>query len=134
MGIYHRFRRQIGLELSTNNTTVPVRPGNLAPNATVVRSILLHLCLVDVGQALPGVPRHLFLGVHSLNLNQRSVRVLVRLRPSPTQNSKRSQKSLEKQKPKSPLTSLTPFLQYKKKFNFFFNVLGKAISFKQRNR
>lgn len=74
---YHGFRRQIGLELSTNDTRVSVRPDNLSPNATIVGAVLLHLSLVDVSQALPSVPPNLLLGVHSLDLKQRRVRVLV---------------------------------------------------------
>jgi len=68
-----------------------MRPGDLSPNATVVAAVRLHLGLVDVRQPLPGVPRHILLGVHILDLNQRRARVLIRLGPEgkkKTQNQK----------------------------------------------
>ena len=79
---YHGFRRKVRLELSTNDTAVTVRPGDLSPDAPIVGPILLHLGLVDVRQSLPAVPIHLLLGVHSLHLDQRRVWVLVRFRPN----------------------------------------------------
>lgn len=74
---YHWSRRKVWLEFCTNNTTVTVRPCNLAPNAAVMSSILLHLGLVDICHPLASIPRYLFLGVHSLDLDERCVRVLV---------------------------------------------------------
>lgn len=62
---YHGLRRQIGLELSTHNPTVPMGPGQLSQNATVMAAILLHLRLLNVGHALARVPSNLLLGVHS---------------------------------------------------------------------
>jgi len=47
-----------------------MRPGDLAPDAAIVGSILLHLGLVDVCHPLPSIPCNLFLGVDSLNLDQ----------------------------------------------------------------
>lgn len=61
-------------------------PGHLPPNATVMAAILLHLRLVDVGHALAQVPCYLLLGVHPLDLDQRRVRILVRLRPATPTN------------------------------------------------
>jgi hypothetical protein len=55
--------------------------GDLAPDAAVVRAAALGLGLVHVRHPLPAVPRHLLLGVHPLDLHQRRVLVLVRLRP-----------------------------------------------------
>lgn len=66
----HGFRWEVGLELSSDNTAVTVWPADLSPNATVVRSILLHLSLVDVCHALPEVPSDLLLSVNTLDLNQ----------------------------------------------------------------
>lgn len=63
-----------------------MRPRDLAPNATVVAAVLLHLGLVYVRQALTSVPGHLFLGVHILDLNQRRTRILIRLGPVKNQN------------------------------------------------
>ena len=80
---YHGFGRQVGLELSTNNTTVTMWPDNLAPNAAIVGTVLLHLSFVDVRQTLATVPINLLLGVYSLNLEQRGVWILVRLGPNP---------------------------------------------------
>ena len=67
---YHGFGRQVGLEFSTNNATVTMRSSDLSPNASVVRTVLLHLGLVNVSQAFAAVPCHLLLGVHSLDLDQ----------------------------------------------------------------
>lgn len=66
---YHGLGREVGLELSANNATVTMRPNDLSPNATVVRSVLLHLGLVNVRHALPLVPSDLLLRVHSFDLN-----------------------------------------------------------------
>lgn len=68
--VTHGFRRKIGGELSTNNTSVTMRPANLAPNAAVVGPILLSLSLVNVCNLLPQIPRHFFLCVHSFDLHQ----------------------------------------------------------------
>lgn len=76
----HRFGWQVGPELSPDNATVPMRASNFSPDASVVRTLLLDLGLVDVSQALPAVPSYLFLGVHALDLDQRRVLLLVRLR------------------------------------------------------
>jgi hypothetical protein len=81
---YHGFWWKIRLELSTNNTTVTMRPNHLPPNAAIVGTILLHLGLVDISHALASIPRNLLLCVHSLNLDQRGVWVLVRLGPEPS--------------------------------------------------
>lgn len=78
---YHGFGREVGLELGANNTTVTMRPNHLAPNAPIVRPVLLHLSLVDISHALTCVPPHLLFRVHTLDLDQRCVWVLVRLRP-----------------------------------------------------
>lgn len=67
---YHGLGRQVGLEFSTDNATVTMRSSDLAPNAAVMRPILLHLGLVDVSHAFAAVPCHILLGVHSLNLDQ----------------------------------------------------------------
>ena len=83
---YHGFRGQVRLELSSDNAAVTVRPANLPPNAAVVRSILLNLSLVDISHLFTKVPIHFLLGVHSFDLNQGRVWVLVRLRPFVTQN------------------------------------------------
>ncbi len=48
----HGLGRQIGLELGSDNTTVTVRSDDLSPNATKVRSVLLHFGLVDVRHSL----------------------------------------------------------------------------------
>ena len=74
---YHRLWWKIWLEFCTNNTTVTVRPCNLTPDATVMGSILLHLGLVDICHSLASIPCYLLFGVHSLNLDQRCVWVLV---------------------------------------------------------
>ena len=74
---YHWFGRKIWFEFGTNNTTVTMRPCNLAPYATVMGSVLLHLGLVDICHFLAGIPSNLFLSVHSFNLDQRCVWVLV---------------------------------------------------------
>jgi len=58
-----------------------MRPSDFAPNATVVRTVLLCLCLVDVSQTLTLVPIDLLLSVHTFNLDERSVGILVRLGP-----------------------------------------------------
>lgn len=81
---YHGFWGKIGLELSTNNTTVTMWTRDLSPYATVVRVILLNLGLVNVSQAFTKVPRYFLLSVNSLNLYQRCVWVLIRLRPITT--------------------------------------------------
>lgn len=57
---------------------------DLSPYATVVRVILLNLGLVNVSQAFTKVPRYFLLSVNSLNLYQRCVWVLIRLRPITT--------------------------------------------------
>ena len=57
-----------------------MRASNFTPDASVVRTLLLNLGLVDVSQTLPAVPGYLFLGVHALDLDQRRVFLLVRLR------------------------------------------------------
>jgi len=54
-----------------------MRPGDLAPNASIVASVLLYLGFVNVGHALPSVPRNFFLGVYILNLDKRSIWVLI---------------------------------------------------------
>ena len=77
---YHRLGWQVGLELGSNNATVSVRPSDLAPDAAVMRAVLLDLGLVDVGHPLPAVPLNFLLGVHTLDLDQRCVWVLIRLR------------------------------------------------------
>ena len=64
-----------------------MRPRDLAPNATVMAAVLLHLGLVYVRQALTSVPGHLFLSVHILDLNQRRAGVLIRLGPLVSKNS-----------------------------------------------
>lgn len=92
---YHGFGWQIGSELSTNDATVTMRPGNLAPNAAVVAPILLHLGLVDVRQALSSVPCHLLFGVHSIDLNQGGAWVLVRLRPNQNNQSAQTLVSIQ---------------------------------------
>lgn len=56
-----------------------MRPPDLAPNATIVRSVLLDLGLVNVSHFLSTVPRHLLFGIHPLDLNQGRVRVLIGL-------------------------------------------------------
>lgn len=78
---YHGFGRKVRLELGANNTTVTMRPNDLSPNAAVMATVLLDLGLVYVSHFLPTVPCYLLLRVHALDLNQRSVWVLVRLRP-----------------------------------------------------
>jgi hypothetical protein len=67
---YHGLWRQVGLELSSDNTAVSMRPCDLAPNAAIMGSLLLHLGLVDVCHALTSIPCNFFLGVDSLNLDQ----------------------------------------------------------------
>jgi len=79
--VYHGFGGEVRLELGTDYTAVTMRPADLAPNAAIVRPILLNLSLVNVSQLLPQVPGNLLLGVHPLDLNQRCVWVLVRLGP-----------------------------------------------------
>jgi len=54
-----------------------MRPRNLPPNAAVMASILLHLSLVNIGHSLAGIPPYFFFGVHSLNLDQGCVGILV---------------------------------------------------------
>ena len=79
--VYHGFGGKVGLELGTDYTAVTMGPADLTPNASVVRPILLNLGLVNVSQLLPQVPGNLLLGVHSLDLNQGCVWVLVGLGP-----------------------------------------------------
>ena len=64
--------------------------GDLAPDATDGPVVALGLGLVDVGDALPGVPGHVLLGVHPLDLQQRRALVLVRLGPAPPRNQVRN--------------------------------------------
>jgi hypothetical protein len=77
----HGGGREVGPELGADDTGVAVRAGDLAPDAADGGVVALRLGLVDVGDALPGVPPNLLLGVHPLDLQQRRVLVLVRLRP-----------------------------------------------------
>lgn len=74
---YQGSRRQVTPESGTDNSTVTVWTGNLAPNTTELGSILLGLGLVYVGQPLSKVPVHLLGGVHSLDLKKRCAWVLV---------------------------------------------------------
>jgi len=83
---YHGLWRQVGLELSSDNTAVSMRPCDLAPNAAIMGSLLLHLGLVDVCHALTSIPCNFFLGVDSLNLDQWCVGILVGLRPNHQNN------------------------------------------------
>ena len=82
----HGLRREVGLELGADDAGVAVRAGDLAPDAPVARLAALGLGLVDVRHALAGVPRDVLLGVHPLDLHQRRVLVLVRLRPTTTRH------------------------------------------------
>nr|GMC63903.1 LIM domain-containing protein WLIM2b-like [Ipomoea batatas] len=49
---HHGFGWEVGLELSSDDATVAVRPADLSPDAAVVRAALLGLSLVDVGHTL----------------------------------------------------------------------------------
>ena len=80
---HHGFRREVGLELGTDDAAVAVWARDLAPDAPVPRPLGLRLRLVDVRHPLTAVPCHLLLGVHALDLHQRGVLVLVGLRPDP---------------------------------------------------
>ena len=80
--IYHGGGREVGPELGADDAGVAVRAGDLAPDAADGGGVAFRLGLVDVGDALPGVPPNLLLGVHPLDLQQRRVLVLVRLRPA----------------------------------------------------
>lgn len=84
---YHGFRWKVWCELSTDNTSVTMRPSDFAPNATVVWAILLSLCFVDVSHALSLVPVNLLLSVHTFNLDEGSVGILVWLGPENILNS-----------------------------------------------
>lgn len=63
-----------------------MRAGDLAPNAPELGSILLGLGLVNVSQPLAKVPVHFLRSVHSLDLEEGSAGVLVRLRPLVPEN------------------------------------------------
>jgi hypothetical protein len=78
----HGLRREVGLELGTDDARVSVRTGDLAPDAPVAGLIALGLGLVDVRHALASVPRDILLGVHPLDLHERRGLVLVRLGPA----------------------------------------------------
>ena len=95
---YHGFWWKIGRELGTNNAAVTVRPSHLTPNAAIVTPILLHFGLVDISHTLASIPPNLLLGVHSLNLDQGCVGVLVWLGPdpSPPSNIQTIYKSIQK--------------------------------------
>lgn len=99
---YHGFGREVGLELGANNTTVTMRPNHLAPNAPIVRPVLLHLSLVDISHAFTCVPPHLLFRVHTLDLDQRCVWVLVRLRPLKNKT-KQIRKTQKRVKPNNTL-------------------------------
>lgn len=58
-----------------------MRARDLAPDAPDAGAVALGLGLVDVGDPLAAVPRHVLLGAHALDLQQRGVLVLVRLGP-----------------------------------------------------
>jgi len=58
-----------------------VRARHLAPDAPDAGAVALGLGLVDVGDPLAAVPRHILLGADALDLQQRRVLVLVRLGP-----------------------------------------------------
>nr|GMC95968.1 hypothetical protein VITISV_014592 [Ipomoea batatas] len=49
---YHGFRRKIGLELSSNDAAIAVRPADLSPDAAVVRAADLRFGLVHVRHTL----------------------------------------------------------------------------------
>ena len=76
-GTHHGLRGEVGLELGADDAGVTVGADDLAPEAAVVGAAALGLGLVDVGHALPGVPRHVLLGVEPLDLQQGRALVLV---------------------------------------------------------
>ena len=61
-----------------------MRARHLAPDAPDAGAVALGLSLVDVGDPLAAVPRHILLGADALDLQQRRVLVLVRLGPAST--------------------------------------------------
>ena len=76
-----RVGRQRLPELAANDSRASVRPRHLSENHPIVRSLLQGLGLVDVGKPLSKVKVGLLLGLDSLQLDQRSVVVLVGLGP-----------------------------------------------------
>lgn len=80
-GAYHGCGQQVGPVLRVHDTGVAVWACDLAQDASDGVVIALELGLVDVGDALVGVPGRTLLGVHLFDLEQRRALVLVRLGP-----------------------------------------------------
>jgi hypothetical protein len=79
---YQGRRGKVAPESGADNSTATVRADHLAPNAPELRSILLGLGLVHVGQPLSKVPVHFLTCIHTFNLKERGAGVLVRLGPA----------------------------------------------------
>lgn len=89
-GTHHGGGGEVGAELRAHDAGVAVGARDLAPDAADGGAAALGLGLVDVGDALAGVVRHVLLGAHPLHLEQRRALVLVRLGPAPPQNQVRN--------------------------------------------
>ena len=77
----HGSGRKISSELCSYHAVVSMSLSDSAPDDSESAVVACVLCLVDVSQTLTLVPINLLLSVHTFNLDERSVRVLVRLGP-----------------------------------------------------
>ena len=73
--------RQIGSELRTNSATISMLGGHTPPNTAEVGSVLLCFGTVNVSNSFAEVELRIFACVDTINLEQRSVLVLVDLAP-----------------------------------------------------